>query len=1572
MVYPRVTGASWDWILRSADSPQSDGLELGLPVGWHLMPSVGGAVEIVGAHGAVRMLVSRPLARDADGLPVPASYRVRGDVLLVDVPHRSLAVRYPIEVDPNFGQLGFQGNPPTYPEPYGFCGWFSESNDTQILTPQNPLPCSNGPGSYSMSTVAVWDTYPAGAYGAYVFQAPGSGYIFEADFGDLEALLNTDSPPVNTQMFYGIYNSDGSSAGGSYYADPTQPPSGSQPEYISTAGNYYGYRVCTTSTDTGGAPCPMVGNSGNQLAWGLVQQTAGTGDGSVVDAQGIEVDMGDNAPPTAPTTDIPASGTTDRIDASSTDAGLGLSSMSISFPTGGTGPGTSTLSYTFSCETGQAPNTLCPASATVAFGQGLPNGTYSVTVTATAVGGASASTTQTVDFLADATTPPTTPVQVIPVSETRGGGNPDEVHCVQVCTGDPVDTATGDYSESTTDLAIPGRGPGLQLTRTYSSLAAMSGASSALGHGWSFNYGMSLATAPATGNVTITNANGSQTVFTPNGSGGYTAPGRVLASLTVSGGVYTYTVRARTIYTFNSAGQLTSISDLDGDKITLAYNSSNQLATATDGDSRSFTFTYNGSGQLTNVKDSTGRSVSYAYDGNGDLTTVTDVRGGTWVYAYDGNHLLLTRQDARGNVVMTNTYDSSGRVLTSTDGVGNKTTYAYDPGSGYSCQYCVPGTSVNWTDVTDPDGNLTEYVYDGGALMAVQRSQGSGHPVAQWSYERDPTTLAAVAITDPNGHTSYASYDASGNQTSTRSALGHTTASTYDALNDMTSHTDANGVTTTYTYDSKGNLLTKSTPIGSQTQTTTYTYGNTSHPGDVTAITDPDGKKTAYTYDAAGDLATVTDPANDKTSYTYDSLGRRLTMVDPRGYTTSYTYDAAGDELTSTNPLKDETTKTYDADGNLASVTDPDGHKTTYTYDAANELTTTTRPDGTTLKNGYDGDGNLTSQTNGAGHTTTYTYDALGHKTSRTDPLNRTTGYSYDAVGNLLSSTDPLGRTTSYGYDADNELTSITYSDGQTPNVSYTYDNDGRRASMTDGSGTTTYTYDALGRLTQTVDGHGNTTSYGYDLANNLTSITYPNGKAVTRTLDSAERVSTITDWLNNKTTFSYDADSDLTKTAFPHNSDTYTYDNADQLTKVAISASTNASVTYTRDSDGHVLTDTPSGLPGTKQTYTYNTLNQLTAANTSSYAYDPANNPTTLAGASGYTYDAANELTQSPKGSYAYDSLGERTSYTPTSGSATTYSYDQAGRLISATGTSTTNYAYDGDGLRTSKTTGGTTTVYAWDLSGSLPLLLSDGTNSYIYGPDGLPLEQISTSGTVDYYHHDQLGSTRMLTNASGTTVGSFTYDPYGNLTGSTGTTTTPLGYAGQYTDAETGLQYLRARYYDPSTGQFLTLDPMVTVTRQPYAYADDNPIAETDATGNCGLLCIGGIVLGGISLVTGVGEVVGVAVTIGETTVSLGTVSAVAGAAASAADTPGCIQGDMANCVGAGLGIAGAVSSGVAVAGEGLLSDGVETGLNATSVATGTASFGWDLAHAWDGKGGSGADYNGANGPPPGLDCA
>jgi RHS repeat-associated protein len=203
-------------------------------------------------------------------------------------------------------------------------------------------------------------------------------------------------------------------------------------------------------------------------------------------------------------------------------------------------------------------------------------------------------------------------------------------------------------------------------------------------------------------------------------------------------------------------------------------------------------------------------------------------------------------------------------------------------------------------------------------------------------------------------------------------------------------------------------------------------------------------------------------------------------------------------------------------------------------------------------------------------------------------------------------------------------------------------------------------------------------------------------------------------------------------------------------------------------------------------------------------------------------------------------------------SGSSTTYGYNQAKQLISyAKGSISASYSYDGDGLRAGNTVSEVTEGYVWDLAEGMPTIIEDGGTTYITGPGGLPIEQVDGSGATAYSLRDQLGSTRGLTDSSGQVVERATYDAYGNVRGESGSVSTPFGYAGQYTDSESGLQYLRARYYDPSTEQFLTVDPVSAATQQPYSYAGSNPTSAIDPLGldpqsACGCSDSGGGLMG------------------------------------------------------------------------------------------------------------------------------
>jgi YD repeat-containing protein len=265
----------------------------------------------------------------------------------------------------------------------------------------------------------------------------------------------------------------------------------------------------------------------------------------------------------------------------------------------------------------------------------------------------------------------------------------------------------------------------------------------------------------------------------------------------------------------------------------------------------------------------------------------------------------------------------------------------------------------------------------------------------------------------------------------------------------------------------------------------------------------------------------------------------------------------------------------------------------------------------------------------------------------------------------------------------------------------------------------------------------------------------------------------------------------------------TSTFDYADRLmsTSHALTAST-INLNYTRAANSVLTGD------GTNN-YGYDAMNRVTLANTASYTYDAADEFTQKAVSGGntttLTYDPANEIksltvmngvTQVSKLTYAYDSDGNRIRSIDQNNFNTTYGYDQANRMVAFNGpSSSSTYTYNGDGLLTQSVSGGASTQLIWNTEPSLPLLIETGSTSIINGPDGLPEEQLTSGGTRYYYHQDQIGSTLALSDPSGTQVQSYAYDPYGNLTSSSGSITNPFQFQGQYLDATSAVYYMRAR---------------------------------------------------------------------------------------------------------------------------------------------------------------------------------
>jgi RHS repeat-associated protein len=422
--------------------------------------------------------------------------------------------------------------------------------------------------------------------------------------------------------------------------------------------------------------------------------------------------------------------------------------------------------------------------------------------------------------------------------------------------------------------------------------------------------------------------------------------------------------------------------------------------------------------------------------------------------------------------------------------------------------------------------------------------------------------------------------------------------------------------------------------------------------------------------------------------------------------------------------------------------------------------------------------------------------------------------------------------------------------------VTYEYNKDGKVTKMKDETGTTENTWDKLDRLIKYKNGAGKTIEYEYNLANLPIKITYPNGKSITREYDKANRLSKVTDWKSHATTFKYNADNKLTSTTFPAESedkDEYVYNEADQMTEDLMlwKGSVDAGATYERDADGQVIKTIQKFAEG-KEPETISSVldenNRLIEYNKHAYKYDKGNDPTEIEGETGYTYNEADQLKESPTAKYKYNEDGQRTKLEPKNGEpATTYGYDQASNLTSTErekGAKQTELhestSFDANGLPQKFTENGTEYKSAWDTAEPLPIVLEAETaggeerETFIYGPENIPIEEAFGANSI-YLHHDQQGSTRLVTYwLEGAIVGWKNYGPYGNVLETTGDPT-PLAYDAQPFDPETGLSWLDARKYDTNTAQFMSIDPAVKNTGEPYGYASEEPEAHSDPSGEC-----------------------------------------------------------------------------------------------------------------------------------------
>lgn len=1016
---------------------------------------------------------------------------------------------------------------------------------------------------------------------------------------------------------------------------------------------------------------------------------------------------------------------------------------------------------------------------------------------------------------------PFTPGRPIPITPPQTAFLGSSTNRSASFTSEPVNTATGNYFYPQTDLILPGRGLPVVFTRSYNSQDPDLGP---LGQGWTHSYNVGLAEG-SDGRVSIKLGDGHMEMFGPLADGRYVPLfGGIFASLEkLADGTFSMTLKNQTRYDFDQSGRLTRLSDRNGNFLALQHDAAGKLTLITDTVGRVLTFHYDDAGRLTRLLDPAGRIIFYAYDAEGNLAGASDFLGNFTTFSYDGQHRLVRIINTREDLVVVNAYDTIGRVIRQTNGRGFSTTLAYDTP--------VAGD----TTVTDAVGNRTLYSHDD--LFRLIRVIDAAGGVAEFGHDLDSNL---IGVRDQNGRITRFTYDGRGNVTSIRDPLGRVHSFTYDNQNNLTTARNARGFTTIFTYDSAGNLTGIEDPRGN---VTIFVYDGF---GQLIRRTDARGNTTQYAYDSQGNLTGIIDALGVTTTIAYDSIGRLLSLTDPNGHIASAGYDASSRLTQIFDPLGNTTGFSYDPVGNLVQIVDAKGNRMAYGYDAVNNLTTVTDALGRVTLYTYDANNNRIGLTNANGHTTAYTFNPLNRLTRITDPLGNATTYTYDLVGNITAVTDANETTNTFTYDANNRLIGIVYGDGSW--VAYTYNRNGSRISMVDSRGTTTYSYDPLDRLVQAVHPTG-IVGYGYDQVGNRTSLTYADGRAVSYFNDAVNRLAQVVDREGKLTRYAYDAASNLLNVSYPNGTAVaYRYDAANRLVMVENTrgAQRLSSFAYTLDALGNRIEMTKDGRLVTS--YAYDTLSQLVGVARPSgvrtdYAYDPVGNRLAAVGPGQvvqFSYDAADRLLQAGRKLFTYDANGNRIGMND--GVVTQYAYDAANRLIRVSrGDLVSTYEYDGDGNKVGQTLGSERRRFTNDVATALPVILAEsgpaGDRAYAYG---LSLITQTASDFQHFYHYDGLGSVVNLTDPAGDPTAVYAYDAWGapEGPGHAATDQNRFRFTGEEREPQTGLYYLRARWYDPSVGRFLNKDPFWGFAYYPqslngFMYAFGNPLKWVDPGG-------------------------------------------------------------------------------------------------------------------------------------------
>ncbi|NBI30567.1 RHS repeat-associated core domain-containing protein [Chengkuizengella marina] len=817
-------------------------------------------------------------------------------------------------------------------------------------------------------------------------------------------------------------------------------------------------------------------------------------------------------------------------------------------------------------------------------------------------------------------------------------------------------------------------------------------------------------------------------------------------------------------------------------------------------------------------------------------------------------------------------YDDYGNVISETNPLGITTTYTYD------------------TD-TKLLKNINQPINDTTSLHTVFERNGLGSLTQMRVFENDETGELLQQI-------NYENYDAYGNPTQTRVENGEkdilsqtqysedvqfayptmksmdvtdidgvvstiSTEASYDLTSGQTTqYIDGNGNVSTYEYDALGRVIKAIHPDGSHIGMDFDDVNN------VIVKTDEEGIQTVtkfnplgwmteigimehgvykskekYGYDELGNQIWIEDALGNRTEFIYDAWDRNIETIQADGYSSTTQYDDIQHTVTNTDPENNVLRTTVDKFGRTIKeeeLTNGGQDLAGYKYDNVGNLIETIDANGYLTTYEYDFLGRLRSVTNAKSEQTTYGYDMVGNLTTITYADTKQLQKQYDEMGHLIQRIDPKGQIDSYVYDSNGNLTNRTDRNGNS--FWFEYNNRNLLTKKTSADQIIQFSYDLIGNRTSMIDVTG-TTSYNYDLYNGLLNkVTYPDGRSIQYFYDE----------LGNRKQMIGPFDLNVY----------YNYNEKNRISSVGKTIQ-DAEAEYTYYSNG--LLQKIEQKNGVESVYTYDGLNldtlthqkkDGTVINQYQYGYDANRNITSKIEnerSNEYEYDELNRIfsTDDFKKNYKYDLRGNRQEIVSTyvgNDQNTQYEYDDYNRLTQVTveGKSV-QYRYNGDNLLVERIEDGEITRYYYDG----PAIIAEAQivngearlkNQYIRGNGLVSIEDAYANEY--YYLRNGHGDVVELRDKTGNTrLNQYEYDIWGNPIKSYEMIHNSFQYSGELWDNTTSLQYLRARWYDPNDGRFVSEDTYEGDINNPlslnlYTYVYNNPLIYHDPTGHEALL--------------------------------------------------------------------------------------------------------------------------------------